>query len=79
MNKDLWAEIRQIFKAIFEDQNIMVEEKTSAADIEKWDSMHHVLLISEIENKFGISFDLDELIQMKSVGDIVTAVARKTS
>ena len=37
---------------------------------EEWDSMTHLVLISEIENTFNIAFSDDEVVEMTSISDI---------
>jgi len=46
---------------------------TTASDIPSWNSLSHVMLIAAIESLFGIKFDLPQMIDMKSIGDIARA------
>ena len=46
----------------------------SAQDIENWDSLHHIQLISELERAFGIKFKLREVLSMKNVGDLIDLI-----
>ncbi|OFY84968.1 MAG: hypothetical protein A3K10_00775 [Bacteroidetes bacterium RIFCSPLOWO2_12_FULL_31_6] len=73
----LLNQLDKIFKSVFEDNKIQVELTTSAKDIGQWNSLNHVLLISEIEKEFEISFELDEMIGFKDVGDIIKAIQSK--
>ena len=73
------AKLQEIFRSVFEDKALEINPETSAKDVANWDSMHHILLITEIENQFDISFEMDDLIEMKSVGDIVAAILRKSA
>jgi acyl carrier protein len=50
-----------------------IEEEQVTDDLEyqeipEWDSMAHMVLINELEMKFDISLDTDEVIDMSSVG-----------
>ncbi len=47
-----------------------VNDATSQGDVQQWDSMGTVMLISELESAFDIEFDLMELAALKSVGEI---------
>ncbi len=73
------SQLQIIFRTVFENEKIVLTETTSAKDIQNWDSMHHILLITEIEGDFGIDFDLDDLIAINNVGDIVSAITAKTA
>ena len=48
----------------------MVTEETMAKDVEAWDSLAHVMLIGELENRLGISIPLDEAGDIYGVKDI---------
>jgi acyl carrier protein len=76
---NITSKLQEIFRSVFEDKSLEINPETSAKDVANWDSMNHILLITEIENQFEISFEMDDLIEMKSVGDIVAAILRKTA
>ena len=48
-------------------------ESTTASDISSWNSLSHVMLIAAIERFFEIKFDLLQMIDMQSIGDIARA------
>ena len=75
--EEVLSKMNNVFRSVFEDVNLTVSMDTSAKDIEKWDSLNHVLLIAELENKFNISFELDEMITFKNVGDIINSINSK--
>lgn len=56
----------------------VINEQTSAGDIEKWDSLNHIILIQELEKAFGISFDLFEIIEIRDVAGMVNYIFSKT-
>jgi acyl carrier protein len=56
------------------DENIITDE-LSPADVSNWDSFNALMLVSEIENAFGIKFTLNEIVEVKNVGDIKKALA----
>ena len=39
-------------------------------DLEEWDSLGHLELISQIESSFGVSFDVDDIAQLDSLAAI---------
>lgn len=76
MNREeIFARIEPIAKKIF-GENIRISETTTSADIEKWDSMNHVLLISSIEKEFGVTFDIMEIISIQRFGDFVDLIEK---
>jgi acyl carrier protein len=48
-------------------------------DFEPWDSMAHLVVVSEIENEFEIFFEDEEVIDLWTVGDIKKVLATKLS
>ncbi len=48
-----------------------VTENTKVEDLEQWDSLAHVMIIGELEEKLGISIPLDEAIEIRSVQEIL--------
>ena len=74
---DHWDELNQIFRRVFEDNDIQVNPATTANDIEGWDSLSHVNLILAVEARFKIRFNQKELLTMKNVGDLYNALVSK--
>lgn len=60
-----------IFRDVFDDETIMIQEMTTAKDIDDWDSLIHITLISAIENEFKIKFDMKDVLGMKNVGEMI--------
>lgn len=74
--QQIFARIEAISKKIF-GENTFISEETASTDIEKWDSMNHVILISTIENEFAVTFDIMEIIEITTIGDFVDLVEKK--
>lgn len=78
-----YAEIKQktneIFRRVFEDTSLEIHDEMSAKDVDKWDSLSHLTMISEVEKAFGVKFKLKELVSMKNVGDMLRLIESKTT
>ena len=78
MNKDeILEKMQNIFRDIFDDENLTITPETTAKDVEGWDSLEHINLISAIEDEFDIDFGIGEITEFKKVGDIVDSVFNK--
>ena len=76
MNRqEIFAKIEAISKKIFGESTI-ITEKTTSSDIDKWDSLNHVILISSIEKEFSIEFDIMEIIEISTIGDFVDLIEK---
>jgi len=72
--EDTLAEI--ISKVLLLDKSELTDD-LKRGDYEPWDSMAHLVLISEIENEFGIFFEDDEVIDIWTVADIRSLLSKK--
>ena len=73
------TEVQEIFRRVFGDGTLQLSPQTSQDDIEEWDSLEQINILSIIEQKFGIKFDLNEVVNIKTVGDIVETAASKVN
>jgi len=62
---------------VFDDDCIQIYPATTANDVDGWDSLSHVNLITTIEAKFSIRFTQKELLKQKNVGDLIADIDRK--
>jgi acyl carrier protein len=71
------SKVQQAFAASFEIDPTLVTIDTSPNDIPGWDSVGHLSLASNLEQVFGISLDVDELIEMENVRKIMHIISAK--
>jgi acyl carrier protein len=60
--------IKEILKTVLGIGTI--SDDMSQQDCESWDSMHHLQLIIELEEKFNVSFEPEDISEMKSLLEI---------
>ena len=72
-------DIEIIAREVFDDKFLTITEKSGPDDIEAWDSLTYIQLLSSLENKFGIKFSLDEMLKNSTIGDIAGSILSKTS
>lgn len=66
-----------IFRNVFTDNSLVITDEMTSNDVEKWDSLTHMLMISEVETAFGIKFKLKDLNKMKNVGNLIEIIQTK--
>lgn len=74
---EITTKLTNIFKTVFNNQFLMLTNELSANDVDQWDSLSHMILISEIEDAFLIKFKLKELNKMRNVGDMIDMIQSK--
>ena len=73
------SELEQIFMDVFAREDIQLSETTSTGDVEGWDSLMHITILEAVQNQYSIVFELEEIVEMKTVGDILQAIVSKIS
>jgi len=62
---------------VFDDNTIKIQPDMTANDVDGWDSLSHVNLITTIEAKFNIRFTQKELLKQRNVGNLIDDIDRK--
>ena len=75
--EDITGTLKSVFQKVLEENDITITREMTAQDIEKWDSLRHIQLISEVERAFGVKFKLREVLSMKNVGDLIDLIHAK--
>lgn len=73
--QEIFEKLNEIFSDVF-DESITVTDATTSADIEDWDSLTHITLISEVEDAFGIKFSMKDVLGMKNVGEMADIIEK---
>lgn len=73
-DKEIRDRVSKSFVKIFPGLEVF-EDDLSPSKLNEWDSLKHIMLVTEIEKDFQIRFGLDDMLEMKSFGDICKAVA----
>ena len=76
-SKTIYTRLNKVFRDVFDDDSINVTPKTTAKDIEDWDSLEHITLISAVEREFKMKFKMGEISSMKNVGEMANIVATR--
>ena len=75
--EEITGELKAVFQKVLEENDITITREMTAQDIEKWDSLRHIQLISEVERAFEIKFKLREVLSMKNVGELIDLIQAK--
>ena len=75
--RQILQRLNRIFQDVFDDDSIVVDMNTTADDIEDWDSLEHITLVSAVEKEFKMRFKMHEVSTMKNVGEMVEIIAAR--
>ncbi|MBO4266102.1 MAG: acyl carrier protein [Lachnospiraceae bacterium] len=76
-HEEIMEIVRRIFRDVFDDENLEVNDSTNSSDIEDWDSLEHITLVVSMEKEFNLKFDLKEVNKLANVGEMVDLIASK--
>lgn len=74
--EQIFEELTEIFRDVFDDEDIVLSDETTADDIEDWDSLEQINLLMAIENHFSIKFQLADVSNLENVGAMADLVAK---
>lgn len=78
MNRqEIYEQLNEVFRDVFDDDSIVVNDITTADDIEDWDSLEHINLVVAVETKFNMKFNMGEVNNMKNVGEMVDIILKR--
>lgn len=69
--------LQQVMRDTFDNQKIVISDAMTANDVEEWDSLSHIELIINIESEFNLKLTVDDIINLKNVGEMVTMIDSK--
>jgi len=76
-NKEILAKLQDIFRDVFDNEDIVLNDSTCAEDIDEWDSLGHVQLVKKIQSEFNITITAREMRSWDDVGEMVNALNKK--
>ncbi len=77
--EEVFSTLNEVFRDVFDDESITVNDATTSADIEEWDSLEHISLIAAVEQEFGMKFSMGEVVAMKNVGEMADIIISRIS
>ena len=72
--EEVYEQLNEVFRDVFDDDSITVNDATTSNDIEEWDSLEHINLIAAVEQEFGMRFSMGQVVSMKNVGEMVDII-----
>lgn len=77
--EEIYERLNEVFRDVFGDDDIAVNDTTTSANVADWDSLHHITLLAAIEDEFDIEFSMGATVKMKNVGEMVDYIEEEIS
>jgi acyl carrier protein len=71
---EILKQVNKIFVELFDDEGIVLKESSDTSDIEAWDSLNHIQVITAVEKHFRIRFALNDLLNFQNIGDLCRGI-----
>ena len=72
--EEIYNKLTEVFRDVFDDESIEINDGTTADDVEGWDSLTHISLLAAIEDEFSVKFDMKAVHGLKNVGEMVSLI-----
>lgn len=69
--------LTEVFRDVFDDDEIEIWDEMSAADLDEWDSLMHISLVVATEKEFGLKLNVVEVSQLENVGGMIELLLKK--
>lgn len=76
--EEILQQLTLIFEQVLKRSNLKIDYNMSAEDIDEWDSLTNMTIISEIEKKWGVHFKLRDIVRMKNIGDMIDVIIKQS-
>jgi len=75
--REIKERLQNVFRDVFDDEEIKISDEMTAEDVEEWDSLKHVQLVVASEQEFGVTFKTAEIMELKNVGEFISLIHKK--
>ena len=72
--KEVYERLNNVFREVFDDDSIVLNDNTTSDDIEDWDSFEHINLVVAVEEEFSFKIPMGKVVTMKNVGEMVDII-----
>ncbi len=77
-DEEIFSKLNAIFQDVFDRPTLKICSQTTANDVEGWDSLAHITLMSTVEQEFGIKFKMKDILTMKKIDDLRAKIQELT-
>ncbi|MFG1332310.1 acyl carrier protein [Xanthobacter autotrophicus] len=74
---EVYEKLTDVFRNVFQDDDIVLFPDMTAADVEGWDSLANIRLILAVETAFSIRLSAAQAASLAKLGDLVSLIASK--
>ncbi len=69
--------LNEIFCHVFDDDSLVITDEMCADDIEDWDSLAQIDIVTSSQAAFHVKFSISEITTLKNIGDMLDLIDRR--
>lgn len=73
---ETFSRLTRIIADTFGIDPASVTPETTADDVDSWDSLNHLRLITAVEQQFSVRLSMSEIMSLENVGDLASVLQR---
>lgn len=77
LNGNAANRLASVFATVFRLSQSRVRPDLGPSEVQRWDSVGHVMLVAAVEREFSIQFDVDEIMEFTTFQSILSAIERR--
>ncbi|MCI7025356.1 MAG: acyl carrier protein [Succinatimonas sp.] len=75
--EEVFTKLTEVFRDVFDNDNIVLKEDTVSSDIQDWDSLEFINIVVAVMETFKIKFSIEDLKKLDNVGQLVTLILER--
>lgn len=75
--EEVFTKLTEVFRDVFDNDNIVLKEYTVSSDIQDWDSLEFINIVVAVMETFKIKFSIEDLKKLDNVGQLVTLILER--
>lgn len=72
--QEVLEKLQEIFRDVFDDDELQLTAETSSKDIEEWDSLHQISILAAAEDEFNIKLAISDTRKLENIGALVDLI-----
>lgn len=75
--EEIITKVTEIIREVLKNDQLVLDENQDLSELDSWDSLAQVSIVSKIEKEFSIRFKLMELGRLKDYSDMISIIESK--
>tara|TARA_Y100001954_G_C15751015_1_gene573671 strand:- start:963 stop:1205 length:243 start_codon:yes stop_codon:yes gene_type:complete len=75
--EEVLNQVETIFRDVLDEDDLIIKDRTTANEVDEWDSLNHIQLVVAIEKHFKIRFTSSEIQGFSNVGEMCESISKK--